>query len=1019
MSILLFSPNFPVSESESIIKKLFAMTGKAKLLPSERDQNFLITTGTGDKYVLKIANLKEDINYIKAETEVIDLLFNKTGLTSRVIPDINGELISSYSSGDKKYIVRLITFLEGKELGNVKRRSSELLFNLGNSIGIIDKELSNYENASLKRDFIWDISNGLKIIQKYIALVNDKPLKKAIKKIADNYKKHVLPIEGSLRKSIIYNDGNDYNILLAPDSNIYANYQKVSGIIDFGDMVYSYTVVDLAVIIAYVIINEENPLLCAAEILKGYHAANPLTEIELKVLHDMICMRLAMSACIGAYQQSIKPDNEYLNISQQPIKKTLPGFASLNHYFVEETFRHSLGIEPSVKITDIVHYLKTYNKYGSLFKKKISSTNSIVLDLSIGSPLIDGGVNKNSEPELTSRLFSFLKSRELTYGIGRYDEPRYIYTAELFNKDKAFGKARTVHLGIDLFTEIGTEIFAPLDGTVFSINYNRQYLDYGYLVILEHETDKKDKFYTLYGHLGKQFTSKLYEGQQIKKGEKIAEIGSPAENGGWSSHLHFQIIINHLGLGADFPGVACPLDKDIWEIFSPDPNIILRIDKSLFPADELSKEDTLEKRKTLIGRNLSIAYNNPVKVVRGWKQYLFDEMGNKYIDSYNNVAHVGHCHPHVVNAIQGQITLLNTNTRYLHDNIIKYAEKLTSYFDKSLNVCYFVNSASEANELAIRMMRNYTNAKDMIVLDAAYHGHTNTLIDISPYKHNGPGGKGKPDWVHTAMIADDYRGKYKRNDALAGKKYAENVKDVIKNINAHNKKLAGFICEVVPSVGGQIFFPHDYLGRVYDYVRDAGGLCIADEVQTGFGRIGTHMWAFEKFNVVPDIVILGKPIGNGHPLAAVITTDKIANAFNNGMEFFSTFGGNPVSCAAGMAVLEVLEKEKLMNNALTVGNYMLERLKPLVDEYKIVGDVRGSGLFLGVELVKDRTTLEPAAEEASFISNRMRDYGILLGTDGPYHNVIKIRPPMPINLDDAKYLVDTFIKILDEDFSEK
>jgi 4-aminobutyrate aminotransferase-like enzyme/Ser/Thr protein kinase RdoA (MazF antagonist) len=1019
MSIVLFSPDFSQNESELIAKDLFGITGSARLLPSERDQNFLITAGSRDKYVLKIANLKEDINYIKAETEVIDFLFNKTALTPKVIPNTKGELISTYTHNGNNYIIRMITFINGQVLGKVKRHSNELLFDLGKSIGTIDIHLCGYKNDTFKRDFLWDISNGLNVIKEYNSLVTDPILKETVLKIAESYRENVLPLEGSLNKSIIYNDANDYNILLTPDKNIYVNYQKVAGIIDFGDMVYSYTIVDLAVTTAYVVINEKNPLLCASEILKGYHSVNPLSETEIRALYDLICMRLAMSVCIAAYQQSIKPDNEYLNVSQQPIRNTLPEFASLNHSFVTETFRHALGMEPSEHISDVNKFLKTCNNFGSVVKNNFNAGNSLVLDLSIGSPLLSGDINENNEPELTRRLFSLLKRNGLTYGIGRYDEPRYIYTSELFNKSKEFGKSRTVHLGVDIFAEIGTDIFSPLDGTIFALNYNNQYLDYGHLAILEHETDKKDKFYTLYGHLGKQFSGKLSVGQSIKKGDKIAEIGAPSENGGWAPHLHFQIIIDPLGLGVDFPGVACPLDKDIWEIFSPDPNLILRIDNSLFPVDELTKDSTLEKRKSLIGRNLSIAYNNPVKVVRGWKQYLFDEMGNKYIDSYNNVAHVGHCHPHVVNAIQNQITVLNTNTRYLHDNIIKYAEKLTSYFDKSLNVCYFVNSASEANELAIRMMRYYTNAKDMIVLDAAYHGHTNTLIDISPYKHDGPGGKGKPDWVHKAPIADDYRGKFKRNDPDAGKKYAENVNDVIKNIQSKNKNLAGFICEVVPSVGGQIFFPDDYLGRVYDYVRKAGGLCIADEVQTGFGRIGSHMWAFEKFNVIPDIVILGKPIGNGHPLGAVITTENIANTFNNGMEFFSTFGGNPVSCAAGMAVLEVLEKENLMNNALVVGNYMLERLKPLVDKYKIIGDVRGSGLFLGVELVKDKTTLEPAAEEASFISNRMREYGILLGTDGPYHNVIKIRPPMPINPEDAKYLVDTFIKILDEDFERE
>ena len=959
----------------------------------------------------------EDPAFLKAETETINLLFHKTNLTPRIIANLNGEMISEYNVNGKIYLIRLISFIDGTVLSKVKHRSKELYSDLGKSTAIIGKELLNCGNNIFKRDFLWDMANGLLVIEKYSPLVKDNTLRNVILNIAADYQEAVLPLESSLRKSVIYNDANDYNIILSGGNNIFSRNQKVSGIIDFGDMVYSYTVADLAVTIAYAIINEPDPLLCASQIIKGYNSTLPLEDNEIKVLFNMICMRLAMSACIAAHQQSIMPDNDYLNISQEPIKNALPSFASLNPAFAEEAFRLAAGYKPSADISHVIEYLKAKNDFGPVLKENITNENSTVLDLSIGSPLLDGDYNKNSEPELTKKLFAFLKDSGFKYGIGRYDEPRYFYTSELFNKGNKFAHSRTVHLGIDIFGETGTQVLAPLSGKVFALNNNNNYLDYGHLIILEHETDKKIKFYTLYGHLSKKSIERLSAGQSIEKGEPIAEFGLPDENGGWTPHLHFQIIIDHLGLGADFPGVACPLDKDIWEIFSPDPNLILKIDESLFPENELSKTDTLQKRKTLIGWNLSIAYNDPVKVVRGWKQYLFDEMGNKYIDSYNNVAHVGHCHPAVVKAVQEQVSVLNTNTRYLHDNIIKYAQKLTSYFHESLNVCYFVNSASEANELAIRMMRYYTNAKDMIVLEAAYHGHTNTLIDISPYKHDGPGGKGKPGWVHKAMIPDDYRGMFKRGDPDAGKKYAQNVKSVIDEIIKQNRKPGGFIAETVPSVGGQIFFPDDYLGRVYELVRQSGGICIADEVQTGFGRIGTHMWAFEKFNVTPDIVILGKPIGNGHPLAAVITTEKIADAFNNGMEFFSTFGGNPVSCAAGLAVLEVLEKEKLMANALTVGNYLLERLKPLVDKYAIVGDVRGSGLFLGVELVKDRTTLEPAAEEASYISNRLREKGILLGTDGPYHNVIKIRPPMPINLKDAEYLADSFIQILEEDFA--
>jgi 4-aminobutyrate aminotransferase-like enzyme len=317
-----------------------------------------------------------------------------------------------------------------------------------------------------------------------------------------------------------------------------------------------------------------------------------------------------------------------------------------------------------------------------------------------------------------------------------------------------------------------------------------------------------------------------------------------------------------------------------------------------------------------------------------------------------------------------------------------------------------VNSASEANELALRMARAHAGGRDMVVLEAAYHGNTTTLIDLSPYKHAGPGGGGAPDWVHVAPLPDDYRGAFKRTDPDAGRKYAAHVADIISTLRNGPRRLAGFIAETCPSVGGQIIFPPGYLNHVYRAVRTAGGLCIADEVQTGLGRMGTHFWAFEAHGVVPDIVVMGKPLGNGHPIAAVVTTREIADSFDTGMEFFSTFGGNNVSCAIGLAVLDVMRDEKLQRRALEVGGRLRSSLAALADRHSIIGDVRGSGFFLGVELVRDRETLEPAGAEAAFVANRMRERGVLIGTDGPHHNVLKIRPPMPFDDADGDLLVD-------------
>jgi 4-aminobutyrate aminotransferase-like enzyme len=399
----------------------------------------------------------------------------------------------------------------------------------------------------------------------------------------------------------------------------------------------------------------------------------------------------------------------------------------------------------------------------------------------------------------------------------------------------------------------------------------------------------------------------------------------------------------------------------------------------------------IQERSRLLGRNLSVAYERPLNIVRGSMQYLYDDEGRRYLDAYNNVAHVGHCHPRVVAAGQQQMELLNTNTRYLSELILEYAEKLTATLPDSLRVCFFVNSGSEANELALRLARAHTKARDLIVLEHAYHGNTTTLIDISPYKHDGPGGEGAPTWVHKSPLPKS------QDDA-------EHVAEL-----AGQLKLCGFIAESMPSVAGQIIFPDGYLARVYEGVRDAGGVCIADEVQTGYGRIGTHFWAFEKYGVVPDIVVLGKPIGNGHPIGAAITTRAIADSFANGMEFFSTFGGNNVSCAIGLKVLEVLRDENLQAHALEVGELLLAGLRELQQRHEIISDVRGSGLFIGVELMRDS---QPASEEASRLVNQMRERGILFGTDGPHHNVLKIRPPMPFSQADADQLLTNLNELL-------
>lgn len=431
----------------------------------------------------------------------------------------------------------------------------------------------------------------------------------------------------------------------------------------------------------------------------------------------------------------------------------------------------------------------------------------------------------------------------------------------------------------------------------------------------------------------------------------------------------------------------------------------------------LSKEEIMGLRTAYIGKACEVHFKeNPIKISYARGQYMYDEEDNQYLDCVNNVTHVGHCHPHVVKVCHKQMATLNTNNRFLYDIIVKYAQRLTATFPPELSQCHFVCTGSEANDLALRIARQHTGADDIVIVDRAYHGHTTALIDISPYKFRKLGEKGKKDYVHVSPTPDPYRGIFQGEATPElGEKYALEVKKLIDQAHRDGRKIAAFISESMQGCGGQVVYPPNYLKQVYKYVREAGGVCIADEVQVGFGRCGKHFWAFESQGVVPDIVTLGKPIGNGHPLALVVTRPELAESFAaTGMSYFNTYGGNPVSCAVGNAVLDIIENENLQQHALETGDYLKNKLLQLQTKHRLIGEVRGMGLFIGVELVTDRTTKQPAAEEARRVIYMAKDKFVLLSADGPDHNVIKIKPPMCFTNTDA----DRVCSVLDEALSE-
>jgi len=422
-----------------------------------------------------------------------------------------------------------------------------------------------------------------------------------------------------------------------------------------------------------------------------------------------------------------------------------------------------------------------------------------------------------------------------------------------------------------------------------------------------------------------------------------------------------------------------------------------------------SAAEVLALRQQYLNPGLFLYYKRPIMVVEGKMQWVWDDTGKRYLDGIGGIVtvSVGHCHPHVTAAAIRQLeTLQHSTTLYLQPRIAEFAAKLASKFPGDLKVCYFVNSGSEANDLALLMARAFTGNYDVISLRNAYHGGNASGMGAtaqSTWKFNVPHSFG----VHHALAPYPYRGPYGYDDPAAGRKYADDVKNLIDY--ATPGKVAGFIAESIQGVGGFVEFPDGYLREAYAHVRGAGGVCIADEVQTGFGRLGTHFWGFEAHGVIPDIVTLAKGIGNGAPLAAVVTTPQIAAVLAQKVHF-NTFGGNPVVSAIGKAVLEVIERENLQANCLELGHHLSAGFERLKERHAIIGDIRGQGLMLGLEFVKDRATKQPGREECAQVMENARELGLLLGKGGLWGNTIRFAPPMCLTRADA----DFALAVLDE-----
>jgi 4-aminobutyrate aminotransferase-like enzyme/Ser/Thr protein kinase RdoA (MazF antagonist) len=997
-------------DAAALARRLYGLAAAARELPSERDQNFEIATERG-AFVLKIAGAAE-------RPEVLDLQNRALEWLAARAPDLPAPRVVAASDGRLTTeaggrLVRLLTFLPGTVLAAARPQSPPVLRSVGRFLGRMDRALEGFTHpAARDRDLLWNPDRALDVIARHEGAIADPGRRALVAHFVAEHAGTAAPLLASLPRGVIHNDANDYNLLLGDPT---PGERAVSGILDFGDMVETWTVCEPAVAIAYAVFGKSDLLAAACRLAAGYHAERPLADAEIEALWSLVAIRLCTSVCLSARRRTTEPDDAYLLVSETSAWETLEAMRSIPPRLAHYRLRAACGLTPCPRTPAIEAWLSAHRaEIGPVVDADVSQ--AVVFDLSVGSPVFASPAAATDTAAMTAKLFGALRARGAELGIGRYDEARLLYVSDAFaGSGGEHPEWRTVHLAFDLFLAPGAPVLAPLEGEVHSVRDNAARLDYGPTVILEHAPADGPVFYTLYGHLSRASIASLSPGMPIARGQRFAAIGPAPENGDWPPHTHFQIVADLLGKSGDFPGVAAASERATWLSLCPDPNLILG-GPARFRASSDSPALLAAERRRRLGPSLSLSYREPLEIVRGAGAWLYDQTGRAYLDMVNNVAHVGHGHPRVARAGARQMTVLNTNTRYLHPSILRLAARLAQTLPEPLSVCFFVCSGSEANELALRMARAATGGRDVIVVEGAYHGNTQTLVDVSPYKHGGPGGAGAPPWVHAVPMPDDYRGLYRREDGDRAARFAAHVGEATARIRAAGGNPAAFLCESLLSCGGQIELPPGYLAAAYGHARAAGAVCIADEVQVGFGRVGTHFWGFQTQGVVPDIVTLGKPIGNGHPLGAVVTTPAIAAAFANGMEYFNTFGGNPVSCEIGLAVLDVLRDERLQARAHSVGGRLKSGLARLSERHAIVGDVRGLGLFLGVELVRDRKGRVPAAREAAYVVERMKDHGILLSTDGPDHNVIKMKPPLVFSESDADRAIEAYDRVLSEDF---
>lgn len=954
-------PEVSAEQALLLLEQHYGLSGTLKELGSQQDRNYLLDSRQG-RYVLKICHGDYSLRELQAQHAALGHLGAEPGVrVPRVMTASNGEELLSLEIGGRAVQARLLEFIDGQSLAHLPHLSRDVVVGLGELCAQVDLALASFQHAGLERTLQWDPRHANALIKHLLPVIKNPEERALLAHAAEQAQHRLRPLVAKLPVQAIHLDITEYNVVWQRDQQ---RQWQLQGLIDFGDLVTTWRVADLSVTCAALLHHADGNPLYILPAIQAYQAINPLHLEELQALWPLIVARAAILVLSSEQQASIEPGNTYIQANLQSEWGIFDVATSVPFDLMEAAILASVGLaQPETRAESFLPLLPS-----------LSDREFSLVDLGVLSTHFDAG---NWEQRGIDE--QLLCDAGIKNGLAstRYGEYRLSRTVP----DSA-EEPDTCALHVELHVPSGTALHAPFAGTV------RLTADAALWLIGEQMNLR------LWG-----VTSSLDSGIDVDAGQEIGQS---------SGSLMVQLCrVTDISP----PLFSTPLWAPAWQVVCPSPAALLGFDCDAPPIEDSAK--LLARRDASFARSQKHYYQDPPQIERGWRNHLIDMQGRSYLDMLNNVAVLGHGHPRMAEESARQWSLLNTNSRFHYAAIAEFSERLLELAPDAMDRVFLVNSGTEANDLAIRLAWAYSGGRDMLSVLEAYHGWSVATDAISTSIADNPQALStRPDWVHPVTAPNTYRGEFRGSDSASD--YVRSVEHTLGKLAEQKRQVAGFICEPVYGNAGGISLPPGYLQQVYAKVRDQGGVCIADEVQVGYGRLGHYFWGFEEQGVVPDIITMAKGMGNGQPLGAVITRREIAEALEAEGYFFSSAGGSPVSCRIGLAVLDVMDKEQLWENARVVGGHFKARLEALIDKHPLVGAVHGSGFYLGVELIRDGETLEPATEETTYLCDRMRELGIFMQPTGDYLNILKIKPPMCTTRQSVDFFVDTVSKVLNE-----